>query len=73
MIFVFSIDIAFRNGVVDAIYTLYAALGSPPLPGWGVDVDPCNGKWQGVVCEDTNIVSMYEPYSFYYCIILRVY
>ncbi|XP_019172099.1 PREDICTED: protein STRUBBELIG-RECEPTOR FAMILY 3-like [Ipomoea nil] len=45
-------------GDVDAIYTLYAALGSPPLPGWGVDVDPCNGKWQGVVCEDTNIVSI---------------
>nr|GMD31074.1 protein STRUBBELIG-RECEPTOR FAMILY 3-like [Ipomoea batatas] len=58
MIFVFSIDKAFRNGVVDAIYTLYAALGSPPLPGWGVDADPCNGKWQGVVCEDTNIVSI---------------
>ncbi|XP_031114449.1 protein STRUBBELIG-RECEPTOR FAMILY 3-like [Ipomoea triloba] len=45
-------------GDVDAIYTLYAALGSPPLPGWGVDADPCNGKWQGVVCEDTNIVSI---------------
>nr|GMC72839.1 protein STRUBBELIG-RECEPTOR FAMILY 3-like [Ipomoea batatas] len=33
-------------------------MGSPPLPGWGVDGDPCDGKWQGVVCEDSNIVSI---------------
>ncbi|CAH9071444.1 unnamed protein product [Cuscuta epithymum] len=45
-------------GDVAAIMTLYTAWGSPPLPGWGVDQDPCNGKWQGVICEDTSIASI---------------
>ncbi|XP_019159617.1 PREDICTED: protein STRUBBELIG-RECEPTOR FAMILY 3-like [Ipomoea nil] len=43
---------------VAAMNNLYAALKSPPLPGWSVDGDPCNGKWQGVQCEGTNIVSI---------------
>nr|GMD30036.1 protein STRUBBELIG-RECEPTOR FAMILY 3-like [Ipomoea batatas] len=43
---------------VAAMNNFYAALKSPPLPGWSVDGDPCNGKWQGVQCEGTNIVSI---------------
>nr|XP_016460467.1 PREDICTED: LOW QUALITY PROTEIN: protein STRUBBELIG-RECEPTOR FAMILY 3-like [Nicotiana tabacum] len=46
-------------GDVAAINGLYAALGSPSLPGWGtVGGDPCNGLWQGVICENTNIVTI---------------
>ncbi|MCD7452752.1 Protein STRUBBELIG-REPTOR FAMILY 3 [Datura stramonium] len=46
-------------GDVAAINNLYASLGSPFLPGWGaVGGDPCNGLWQGVICENTNIVTI---------------
>ncbi|KAF3678524.1 Protein STRUBBELIG-RECEPTOR FAMILY 1 [Capsicum annuum] len=41
-------------GDVAAISSLYAALGSPSLPGWEVDGDPCNKSWQGVTCDKTN-------------------
>lgn len=45
-------------GLVAAINALHASLGSPSLPGWGVSADPCDGQWQGVVCEETNIITM---------------
>ncbi|KAK4368533.1 hypothetical protein RND71_012325 [Anisodus tanguticus] len=45
-------------GDVTAINALHAALGSPSLPGWGISADPCDGQWQGVVCNETNILSI---------------
>lgn len=45
-------------GDVAAINALHASLGSPSLPGWGVSADPCDGQWQGVVCEETNIITI---------------
>lgn len=47
---------------VSAINNLYAALKSPPLPGWTASAgDPCAERWQGVACDatNTNIISMY--------------
>ncbi|PHT76585.1 Protein STRUBBELIG-RECEPTOR FAMILY 3 [Capsicum annuum] len=46
------------SGDVAAINALHASLGSPSLPGWGVSPDPCDGQWQGVVCNETNILSI---------------
>lgn len=47
-------------GSVAAINNLYVALGSPVLPGWiATGGDPCGEAWQGVECNDTNIVRMY--------------
>ncbi|KAG5569350.1 hypothetical protein H5410_059116 [Solanum commersonii] len=46
-------------GDVAAINNLYASLGSPSLPGWGaVGGDPCNGLWQGVECDNGNILTI---------------
>ncbi|KAJ8568914.1 hypothetical protein K7X08_032651 [Anisodus acutangulus] len=45
-------------GDVTAINALHAALGSPSLPGWGISADPCDGQWQGVICNETNILSI---------------
>nr|XP_016438943.1 PREDICTED: protein STRUBBELIG-RECEPTOR FAMILY 3-like [Nicotiana tabacum] len=33
-------------------------MGSPSLPGWGISGDPCDGQWQGVTCNDTNILTI---------------
>ncbi|KAK3156143.1 hypothetical protein QOZ80_2AG0103400 [Eleusine coracana subsp. coracana] len=44
---------------VAAINELYAALGSPTLPGWTASGgDPCGEKWQGVTCIGTSINSI---------------
>ena len=44
---------------VFAINSLYAALGSPPLPGWiPQGGDPCLEAWQGVLCVNSNITGM---------------
>ncbi|RAL42909.1 hypothetical protein DM860_009416 [Cuscuta australis] len=44
---------------VAAITSLYAALSSPPLPGWNLtSSSPCSGSWQGVACDGPNIVSI---------------
>ncbi|XP_038981671.1 protein STRUBBELIG-RECEPTOR FAMILY 3-like isoform X2 [Phoenix dactylifera] len=44
---------------VYAINSLYAALGSPPLPGWFSNGgDPCVEAWQGVQCMDSNITGI---------------
>lgn len=56
---------------VSAINNLYAALGSPALPGWTASAgDPCAEAWQGVVCDDTktNIISMYAFLSSLWCV-----
>ncbi|KAK3008759.1 hypothetical protein RJ639_013619 [Escallonia herrerae] len=50
---------ATNTGDVAAINKLYAALGAPPLPGWVPAAgDPCSDAWQGVQCENADIVSM---------------
>ncbi|KAL8152174.1 hypothetical protein V2J09_009934 [Rumex salicifolius] len=52
------------NGITDsldvfAINSLYAALGSPPLPGWvPIGGDPCMEAWQGVLCVNANITGI---------------
>ncbi|XP_020597818.1 protein STRUBBELIG-RECEPTOR FAMILY 3 isoform X2 [Phalaenopsis equestris] len=44
---------------VFAINSLYAALGSPPLPGWIPNGgDPCIEGWQGIQCVGPNISSV---------------
>ncbi|KAJ8458210.1 hypothetical protein OPV22_031136 [Ensete ventricosum] len=44
---------------VSAINSFYAALGSPPLPGWVPSGgDPCMEGWQGVQCVDSNITGI---------------
>uniref|UniRef100_A0A1S4CBZ3 Protein STRUBBELIG-RECEPTOR FAMILY 3-like n=1 Tax=Nicotiana tabacum TaxID=4097 RepID=A0A1S4CBZ3_TOBAC len=45
-------------GDVAAINAFHAAMGSPSLPGWGISGDPCDGQWQGVTCNDTNILTI---------------
>lgn len=44
---------------VAAINSLYAAFGAPQLPGWvPTGGDPCAEAWQGVQCDNTNIISI---------------
>ncbi|RRT63549.1 hypothetical protein B296_00020816, partial [Ensete ventricosum] len=44
---------------VYAINSFYAALGSPPLPGWVPNGgDPCLENWQGVQCVASNITGI---------------
>ncbi|WOL04865.1 hypothetical protein Cni_G13587 [Canna indica] len=44
---------------VSAINSFYAALGSPPLPGWiPTGGDPCVEGWQGVQCVGSNITGI---------------
>lgn len=46
--------------LVAAINSLYAALGSPVLPGWVASAgDPCGESWQGVQCNASDIITMY--------------
>ncbi|KAJ0434518.1 putative non-specific protein-tyrosine kinase RLK-Pelle-LRR-V family [Helianthus annuus] len=56
LIFVGPISLAITNATdVSAINNLCAALGSPDLTGWTATAgDPCDEKWQGVVCDTTN-------------------
>lgn len=61
ILLIFSVQLSDETdpGDVAAINSLYASLGSPSLPGWvAVGGDPCNGLWQGVVCENANIVTI---------------
>lgn len=52
--------IGFDFELVAAINSLYAALGSPVLPGWvGTGGDPCGESWQGVQCNASDIITMY--------------
>ncbi|XP_057497290.1 protein STRUBBELIG-RECEPTOR FAMILY 3-like isoform X1 [Actinidia eriantha] len=44
---------------VNAINSLYAALGFPILPGWvPVGGDPCADGWQGVQCVNANVTGI---------------
>ncbi|ERN03417.1 protein STRUBBELIG-RECEPTOR FAMILY 3 isoform X1 [Amborella trichopoda] len=44
---------------VFAINSLYAALDSPPIPGWvALGGDPCGDMWQGVQCTFANITAI---------------
>lgn len=44
---------------VFAINSLYASLGSPPLPGWVSNGgDPCMESWQGIQCVNSNITGI---------------
>lgn len=57
IIYIFSVIVYI--GPVTAINNFYAALELPFLPGWvPVGGDPCGDSWQGVICVDTNIISM---------------
>ncbi|KAJ8527814.1 hypothetical protein K7X08_015265 [Anisodus acutangulus] len=59
LVFAVQLSDETNPGDVAAINNLYVALGSPSLPGWSaVGEDPCNGQWQGVVCENTNIIAI---------------
>ncbi|XP_028801039.1 protein STRUBBELIG-RECEPTOR FAMILY 3 isoform X2 [Neltuma alba] len=45
--------------LLDAINSLYVALGSPPLQGWKTTGgDPCAELWQGVACVFSNITQL---------------
>ncbi|KAL8129739.1 hypothetical protein V2J09_018894 [Rumex salicifolius] len=52
------------NGVTNpldvfAINSLYAALGSPTIPGWvQIGGDPCTDAWKGVLCVNSNITGI---------------
>lgn len=56
--------VSFCSGETDprdvfAINSLYAALGSPPIPGWiPLGGDPCTEAWQGVLCVNSNITGI---------------
>lgn len=58
------LTVSFCSGFTDprdvfAINSLYAALGSPPLPGWiPLGGDPCLEAWQGVLCVNSNITGI---------------
>ncbi|GFY91834.1 STRUBBELIG-receptor family 3 [Actinidia rufa] len=62
LILVFSVPIC--HGTTDprdvnAINSLYAALGFPILPGWvPVGGDPCADGWQGVQCVNANVTGI---------------
>ncbi|KAK4769900.1 hypothetical protein SAY87_030432 [Trapa incisa] len=44
---------------VDAINSLYVAMGSPVLPGWVASGgDPCGEVWQGITCDNSQITSI---------------
>ncbi|XP_065020930.1 protein STRUBBELIG-RECEPTOR FAMILY 3-like isoform X1 [Musa acuminata AAA Group] len=60
VIFGLSCCSAYTNEVdVYAINSFYAALGSPPLPGWVPNGgDPCLENWQGVQCVASNITGI---------------
>ncbi|XP_076939084.1 protein STRUBBELIG-RECEPTOR FAMILY 3-like [Bidens hawaiensis] len=61
LIFVAPLSLATNPADVSAINNLYAALGSPALPGWTASAgDPCAEAWQGVACDETktNIISI---------------
>ena len=49
---------------VSAINNLYITLGAPSLHRWlAFGGDPCGEKWQGVVCDSSNITEMYTSSS----------
>lgn len=55
LIYVGPISLATNPADVTSMNKLYAALGSPALPGWTASGgDPCIESWQGVVCDTTN-------------------
>lgn len=56
---------------VAAINRLYAALGSPALPGWVSSAgDPCGEAWQGVQCNGSLIQAMYvKTFSCFFILI----
>ncbi|XP_071701256.1 protein STRUBBELIG-RECEPTOR FAMILY 3-like isoform X2 [Rutidosis leptorrhynchoides] len=61
LIFLGPVTLATNPADVSAINNLYAALKSPPLPGWTASAgDPCAEGWQGVTCDvtNTNIISI---------------
>ncbi|XP_047337205.1 protein STRUBBELIG-RECEPTOR FAMILY 3-like [Impatiens glandulifera] len=44
---------------VSAMNKLYAAFGSPVLPGWVTTAgDPCDEAWQGVQCNNSFVISI---------------
>ncbi|KAF3572462.1 hypothetical protein F2Q69_00063540 [Brassica cretica] len=46
---------------VSAINNLYITLGAPSLPRWlAFGGDPCGEKWQGVVCDSSNITEIFS-------------
>ncbi|KAK6142548.1 hypothetical protein DH2020_022896 [Rehmannia glutinosa] len=60
LVFLIRISLGATNpSDVAAINSLYAALGSPSIPGWVASGgDPCGELWQGVVCEAMSISSI---------------
>jgi len=52
------------TSAVSAINNLYITLGAPSLHHWlAFGGDPCGEKWQGVVCDSSNITEMYTSSS----------
>lgn len=50
----------YLKSAVSAINNLYITLGAPSLPKWlAFGGDPCGEKWEGVVCDSSNITEMY--------------
>ncbi|CAN8305554.1 unnamed protein product [Cochlearia groenlandica] len=61
---VFALSLPLSSGVtnlrdVSAINNLYITLGAPSLPRWlSFGGDPCGEKWQGVICDSSNITEI---------------
>jgi hypothetical protein len=50
------------TSAVSAINNLYITLGAPSLHHWlAFGGDPCGEKWQGVVCDSSNITEIRIP------------
>nr|VDC64190.1 unnamed protein product [Brassica rapa] len=64
---VLALTMPFSAGVtnlrdVSAINNLYITLGAPSLSHWlAFGGDPCGEKWQGVVCDSSNITEIRIP------------
>ncbi|CAL9214505.1 unnamed protein product [Arabidopsis halleri] len=67
VLFVLALTMPFSAGVtnlrdVSAINNLYITLGAPSLHHWlAFGGDPCGEKWEGVVCDSSNITEIRIP------------
>lgn len=61
-----TIFIIFFGVTVQTLKIMYTTLNSPPqLTGWKIiGGDPCRESWEGIGCEGSSVVSMYETRLF---------